>query len=103
MLFSMPERLLGVARIINYFEAYVNFLGRMAEAIFPTKLGKYLKNYNRVSFDRISIPLIRRIYPQLIASKIVSVQPMTAPSSLSYYLRFKYSSNKGTEKAEEPS
>lgn len=27
-------------------------------------------------FKRISIPLVRRIYPQLIANKIVSVQPL---------------------------
>lgn len=46
-------------------------------------------------FKRISIPLIRRIYPQLIANKIVSVQPLLGPVGLVYYLRFRYSSNKG--------
>jgi len=46
-------------------------------------------------FKRISIPLVRRIYPQLIANKIVSVQPLLGPTGLVYYLRFKYSSNKG--------
>lgn len=46
-------------------------------------------------FQRISIPLIRRIYPQLIANKIVSVQPLLGPTGLVYYLRFRYSSNKG--------
>jgi hypothetical protein len=43
-------------------------------------------------FKRISIPLVRRIYPQLIANKIVSVQPLTGPTGLVYYLRHKYSS-----------
>ena len=47
------------------------------------------------SFKRISIPLVRRIYPQLIANKIVSVQPLLGPTGLVYYLRFRYSSNKG--------
>lgn len=47
-------------------------------------------------FKRISIPLVRRIYPQLIANKIVSVQPLLGPVGLIYYLRFRYSSNKGT-------
>jgi hypothetical protein len=47
-------------------------------------------------FKRISIPLIRRIYPQLIANKIVSVQPLLGPTGLVYYLRFRYSSNKGS-------
>jgi len=47
------------------------------------------------SFKRISIPLVRRIYPQLIANKIVSVQPLLGPTGLVYYLRFRYGSNKG--------
>ena len=42
-------------------------------------------------FKRISIPLVRRLYPQLIADKIVSVQPLTGPTGLPYYLRYKYS------------
>lgn len=47
-------------------------------------------------FKRISIPLVRRIYPQLIANKIVSVQPLLGPTGLVYYLRFRYSSDKGS-------
>lgn len=48
-------------------------------------------------FKRISIPLVRRIYPQLIANKIVSTQPLLGPTGLAYYLRFRYSSNKASE------
>lgn len=47
-------------------------------------------------FKRISIPLVRRIYPQLIANKIVSVQPLLGPTGLAHYLRFRYSSNSQT-------
>jgi len=47
-------------------------------------------------FKRISIPLVRRIYPQLIANKVVSVQPLLGPTGLVYYLRFRYSTNKGS-------
>jgi hypothetical protein len=47
-------------------------------------------------FKRISIPLVRRIYPQLIANKVVSVQPLLGPTGLVYYLRFRYGSNKGS-------
>lgn len=46
-------------------------------------------------FRRISIPLVRRIYPQLIANKIVSVQPLLGPTGLVYYLRFRYGTDKG--------
>lgn len=49
-------------------------------------------------FKRISIPLVRRIYPQLIANKVVSVQPLLGPTGLVYYLRFRYSSNKGARR-----
>ena len=52
-------------------------------------------------FKRISIPLVRRIYPQLIANKIVSVQPLLGPTGLVYYLRFRYSSNKGATRGAE--
>jgi hypothetical protein len=51
-------------------------------------------------FKRISIPLVRRIYPQLIANKIVSVQPLLGPTGLVYYLRFRYSSNKGATRGQ---
>jgi hypothetical protein len=44
-------------------------------------------------FKRISIPLVRRVYPSLIANSLVGVQPLSAPSSLVYYLRFRYASN----------
>lgn len=44
-------------------------------------------------FEKIKMPLIKRIYPQLIADKLCSVQPLSGPSSLIYYLRHKYSSN----------
>jgi hypothetical protein len=47
-------------------------------------------------FKRISIPLVRRIFPQLIANKIVSVQPLLGPTGLVYYMRFRYSSDKGS-------
>ena len=48
-------------------------------------------------FKRIQIPLVRRIYPQLLSNKIVSTQPLLGPTGLVYYLRFRYSSNKGCD------
>jgi hypothetical protein len=50
---------------------------------------------NIAEFKRISVPLVRRIYPQLIANKIVSVQPLQGPTGLMYYLRYRYSENNG--------
>jgi hypothetical protein len=46
-------------------------------------------------FARISIPLVRRIYPQLIADRLINVQPLTAPTGLQYYLRWQHAQNSG--------
>lgn len=43
------------------------------------------------NFQKIMIPMIRRIIPGTIATEIVGVQPMTGPVGLAYSLRFKYS------------
>lgn len=41
----------------------------------------------------IVIPMIRRIYPQLIAHKLVGVQPMQAPIGMCFAFRAKYGRN----------
>ena len=40
-------------------------------------------------------PLLRRVYPSLIANEIVSVQPMTAPIGGIFYFDLKYGTTKG--------
>lgn len=47
------------------------------------------------NFGKFSLPLIRKAYPVLIASKLVGVQPMQQPASLLFYLRYLYARNKG--------
>lgn len=47
-------------------------------------------------FKKIAVPLVRRIYPQLIANRIVTVQPLLSATGLVYYLRYRYSSDKGS-------
>lgn len=60
--------------------------------MFAPKIAKQAqKPAQAVSLGKFSIPLIRRAYPSLIASKLVSVQPMTQPASLIFHLRHKYS------------
>lgn len=50
----------------------------------------------QAAFTRISIPDIRRIYPQLIANNIVGIQPMRGPSPLvDIYANWIYSENTG--------
>jgi hypothetical protein len=46
-------------------------------------------------FTRIAKPLIRRIYPALVANDLVSIQPMTLPTGKVFYLDFKLSDTMG--------
>lgn len=47
------------------------------------------------SFQKIVLPMVRRIIPGTIATEIVGVQPMTGPTGLVFSLRFTYK-NSGT-------
>jgi len=53
---------------------------RVDEADSPTTVGKL------GTFQKFAFPLIRRVYPQLIANQIVGVQPMQGPVSQIFYL-----------------
>ena len=44
---------------------------------------------------KVMFPLIRRVFPGLIANKLVSVQPLTQPTGVIYYLRYGYDTTKG--------
>lgn len=48
---------------------------------------------------KVMFPVIRRVIPELIANKLVSVQPLTAPTGVIYYITYKYSNDKGGVKA----
>lgn len=48
---------------------------------------------------KVMFPVIRRVIPELIANKLVSVQPLTAPTGVIYYITYKYSNEKGGVKA----
>ena len=53
---------------------------RIDEADAPTTVGKL------GTFQKFAFPLVRRVYPQLIANSIVGVQPMGGPVSQIFYL-----------------
>ena len=52
------------------------------------------------SFQKIILPMIRRIIPGTIATEVVGVQPMTGPTGLVFSLRFVYKN--GAVTAESP-
>jgi len=44
---------------------------------------------------KIMFPIIRRVFPELIANKIVSVQPLTHPTGVIYYIVYTFTNHKG--------
>lgn len=88
--------------------------GQTEKAILTARLLENTKNWFKVldedvrmlnvgSFDRFAFPMIRAVYPNLIATDLVSVQPMQGPSSLIFYLDTRYAVTKGTAAAGETS
>lgn len=47
------------------------------------------------SFTKFIFPILRRVFPNLIANEIVSVQPMTAPIGAVFFLDYIYGTSKG--------
>ncbi len=47
------------------------------------------------SFTKYIFPVLRRVFPNLIANEIVSVQPMTAPIGAVFFLDYIYGTTKG--------
>lgn len=44
---------------------------------------------------KVMFPIIRRVMPELIANKLVSVQPLQQPTGVIYYITYKYATDKG--------
>lgn len=47
--------------------------------------------------NKFTFPVVRKVFPSLIAQQIVSVQPMSLPSGLLFYEEFQYK-NKNNKK-----
>ena len=43
----------------------------------------------------VALPLVRRVFGNIVAQELVSVQPMNLPSGLVFYLDFKYGKTEG--------
>ena len=46
-------------------------------------------------FSNVAFPIVRRVFGGLVANEIVSIQPMSLPSGLLFYLDYTYGSNVG--------
>lgn len=65
------------------------------ESQWLQSLEEETKSINVGSFTKFIFPVLRRVFPNLIANEIVSVQPMTAPVGAVFYFDYKYGSDKG--------
>lgn len=65
------------------------------EAQHLKSLNEETRSTNVGSFTKFIFPVLRRVFPNLIANEIVSVQPMSAPVGAIFYLDYVYGSNKG--------
>src|SRR5574343_421309 len=52
-------------------------------------------------FQNIAFPIVRRVFGGLIANELVSVQPMSLPSGLLFYLDYRYDTVKAGDKAKD--
>lgn len=78
----------------------------IAKTIDPTifeKIGKWLKSVMAPplrkigDFSKFMLPTGCRVFPSLIASEFVSIQPMSAPSEAVFYLDFHYQGDPAKE------
>lgn len=69
------------------------------ESQWLQNLEEETKTINVGSFTKFIFPVLRRVFPNLIANEIVSVQPMTAPIGAVFFFDYKYGSNKGATQA----
>ena len=47
-----------------------------------------------IGFQNVAFPIVRRVFAGLIANELVSVQPMSLPSGLLFYMDYRYDSQK---------
>jgi hypothetical protein len=65
------------------------------ESLWLQGLTEETRTVNVGSFTKFIFPVLRRVFPNLIANEIVSVQPMTAPVGAVFFLDYIYGSSKG--------
>lgn len=63
-----------------------NYLSGLTEDIKTLQVG---------TFAKFTLPIVRSVFPNLVAMNLVSVQPMTAPVGLVFYLDYIYGKTKG--------
>ena len=74
-------------------------LGNLAESSSMNKyrcikIGDVVLADNSADFSNYAMPLTRRVFPELLATNVTSVQPLSQPMGLRYAMRFAYETDK---------
>lgn len=77
-------------------QLFENQLSELKQFREKHMLGEDTTTVNTAPFIKYTFPLLRRVWPALIAPEIVSIQPMSAPVGAIFYFELKYGDNKGT-------
>jgi len=65
------------------------------EAEYLLEAGNNTGTSDVVGIQKIMLPIVRRVFPNLIANNIVSVQPMAGPAAVIFYLKYVFGTEKG--------
>ena len=86
-----------------FVEDIDNDFQRRATAIVLENTRRFMEGLDETTkaisigdFQKYAFPLVRAIFPELVANQLVSVQPMMGPVSQVFYLDFVYGSTKGS-------
>ena len=72
------------------------------EARYLTEAPNKTATSDVVGLQKIMLPIVRRVFPNLIANNIVSVQPIVAPAGIIFYLKYVFGTEKpGTDQGDE--
>lgn len=52
-----------------------------------------------VGIQKILLPIVRRVFPNLVANNLVSVQPLAGPTGVIFYLKYEFASTKSETQA----
>lgn len=76
----------------------------MVARLMENQLKQFLKEASStadiIGFQNVAFPIIRRVFAGLIANELVSVQPMSLPAGLLFYMDYRYDSVKGGNMAD---
>lgn len=74
-------------------------MAKLLENQASTLLNESLNTADIIGFQNVAFPIVRRVFAGLIANELVSVQPMSLPSGLLFYLDYRWDTVKAGNRA----